>query len=84
MGHNFIGFGLDILLHRMKEHGIEQWSKMGRLRRVSWPKLQAGAGGTGESTYEERAITSGRLICDTYITAKVSFLFFSFLFFFNI
>jgi DNA polymerase alpha subunit A len=36
----------------------------------SWPKLQAGAGGSGESTFQERMIMSGRLICDTYLAAK--------------
>ena len=33
VGHNFVGFGLDILLHRMKFNKIEAWSKIGRLNR---------------------------------------------------
>lgn len=32
--------------------------------------MQAGAGGTGESTYQERMIMSGRLVCDTYLASK--------------
>lgn len=32
--------------------------------------LQSGAGGQGESTFAERNIMSGRLVCDTYICAK--------------
>lgn len=36
----------------------------------SWPKLQAGAGGAGESTFQERLIMSGRLVCDTYLASK--------------
>jgi hypothetical protein len=37
----------------------------------SFPKLQSGVGGMGESTYAERMVTSGRLIVDTYLAAKV-------------
>jgi DNA polymerase alpha subunit A len=34
VGHNFIGFSLDVLLHRLKANKVElQWSKLGRLRR---------------------------------------------------
>lgn len=36
----------------------------------SWPKLQGGAGGTGDSSYAERQIMSGRLVCDTYRVSK--------------
>ena len=75
VGHNFIGFGLDVLLHRLKLYKMDQvWSKIGRLRRNKWPKLQAGAGGMGESSYQEKAVTSGRLICDTYLAARVNIL----------
>ena len=71
VGHNFIGFGLDVLLRRLKEHKIEVvWSKIGRLKRKKWPRLQAGAGGAGESSYEEKQIASGRLLCDTYLASK--------------
>ena len=35
-----------------------------------FPQLQAGAGGMGESTFGERAIMSGRLVCDTYICSR--------------
>ncbi|KAI9025578.1 hypothetical protein DFJ74DRAFT_618536 [Hyaloraphidium curvatum] len=70
VGHNFIGFDLDVLLHRMKAHKVENWSRIGRLRRSQWPKLQAGAGGGSESTFAEKQIASGRLMCDTWLTAK--------------
>lgn len=34
VGHNFIGFGLDVLLHRLKFYKMDAvWSKLGRLRR---------------------------------------------------
>ncbi|KAI8826187.1 DNA polymerase family B-domain-containing protein [Fimicolochytrium jonesii] len=66
VGHNFIDFDLDVLLHRMQACNVEHWSKIGRLRRTKWPKLQTGAGGTADSTFGERQIASGRLLCDTY------------------
>ncbi|RUS21275.1 DNA polymerase family B-domain-containing protein [Endogone sp. FLAS-F59071] len=70
VGHNFVGFDLDVLLHRMKALRIEHWSRIGRLKRSQWPKLQAGAGGMGDTTYSERMVMSGRLMCDTYLAAK--------------
>lgn len=70
VGHNFLGFDLDVLLHRMKDLNIDHWSRLGRLRRNVFPKLQAGVGGMGETTYAERMVVSGRLICDTYLNAK--------------
>ncbi|KAJ3196293.1 hypothetical protein HK101_009401 [Irineochytrium annulatum] len=54
VGHNFTGVYLDVLLHRMKSNKVDHWSKLGRLRRNKWPKLQNGAGGSSESTIEER------------------------------
>ncbi|OUM67505.1 hypothetical protein PIROE2DRAFT_32893, partial [Piromyces sp. E2] len=70
VGHNFIGFHLDVLLHRMKALGTSNWSRIGRLRRSIWPNLQSGAGGMGESSMAERTVTCGRLLCDTYYGAK--------------
>jgi DNA polymerase alpha subunit A len=66
VGHNFLGFSLDVLLHRMQAQKVINWSKLGRLRRTMMPKLQGG----GRSSYGERAVMSGRLVCDTYLVAK--------------
>jgi DNA polymerase elongation subunit (family B) len=38
-GHHFFGFDLDVLLHRMKDHKIADWSKLGRLKRKEMPRL---------------------------------------------
>ena len=70
VGHNFLGFDLDVLLHRMKACKADGWSKIGRLRRTIWPKLQSGAGGMGDSTFSERQILAGRVVCDTYLMSK--------------
>lgn len=32
VGHNFLGFDLDVLLHRMDALKIPHWSKLGRLK----------------------------------------------------
>ena len=37
--HNFIGFDLDVLLHRMKDLKVRHWSKLGRLRRSQYGPL---------------------------------------------
>eukprot|EP01114_Cavostelium_apophysatum_P017174 TRINITY_DN5038_c0_g1_i2.p1 TRINITY_DN5038_c0_g1~~TRINITY_DN5038_c0_g1_i2.p1 ORF type:complete len:1439 (+),score=499.62 TRINITY_DN5038_c0_g1_i2:132-4448(+) len=70
VGHNFIGFDLDVLLHRFKECKVQYWSRLGRYKRSVMPKLQGGAGGMSDSTWEEKAVTGGRLIVDTYLSAK--------------
>ncbi|KAJ3189315.1 DNA-directed DNA polymerase alpha catalytic subunit pol1 [Gaertneriomyces sp. JEL0708] len=70
VGHNFIDFDLDVLLHRMKILRVDHWSRIGRLRRTRWPKLQTGPGGMNDSTFAERQIASGRLLCDTYRAAQ--------------
>ena len=33
IGHNFTGFDLDVLLHQMREHKVDHWSRLGRLKR---------------------------------------------------
>ncbi|KAI9235463.1 MAG: DNA polymerase family B-domain-containing protein [Podila humilis] len=70
VGHNFVGFDLDVLLHRMKNTKADHWSRIGRLRRTIWPKLQSGAGGMGDTTAAEKQVMAGRLMCDTYLGAK--------------
>ncbi|GBB91734.1 hypothetical protein RclHR1_01910018 [Rhizophagus clarus] len=69
IGHNFIGFDLDVLLHRLKDLKIKDWSCLGRLRRNVWPKSQSGSS-ANESSFVEKSIVNGRLVCDTYLNAK--------------
>lgn len=44
VGHNLLGFDLDVLLHRIKALNVPHWSRIGRLRRSQMPKLQVGEG----------------------------------------
>lgn len=70
VGHNFLGFDLGVLLHRMKACKTDFWSKMGRLNWTQWPKSKAGAAFSTEASYAERQVLCGRIVCDTYLAAK--------------
>ncbi|KAJ2226748.1 DNA-directed DNA polymerase alpha catalytic subunit pol1 [Coemansia sp. RSA 485] len=60
--HNFYGFDLDVLLHRMQALRTDGWSALGRLRRRTMPRL--------DSNYGARQVVAGRVVCDTYLAAK--------------
>lgn len=69
VGHNALGFDLEILLTRCVDHKLpgKIWSKIGRWRRYDFPSKNHFA------TRKEMAISesmSGRLLCDTYLSAK--------------
>jgi DNA polymerase alpha subunit A len=70
VGHNFMGFDLDVLLHRLQAHSVGNWSRIGKMKLRQMPRLQAGAGGMGEATWEERAVLNGRLVADTYLLSR--------------
>ncbi|XP_069320522.1 DNA polymerase alpha catalytic subunit isoform X1 [Eulemur rufifrons] len=64
VGHNIYGFELEVLLQRINMCKVPYWSKIGRLKRSSMPKLG------GRSGFGERNATCGRMICDVEIAAK--------------
>ncbi|KAJ1655135.1 DNA-directed DNA polymerase alpha catalytic subunit pol1 [Dispira simplex] len=68
VSHNFFGHDLSLLLARMKHCKTGQWSALGRLRRTLWPKPAPRF--DSSSANDERAVMSGRVVCDTYLTAK--------------
>lgn len=35
-----------------------------------FPRMNQGVGGTGDTTWQEKAVMAGRLVCDTYHSAK--------------
>jgi DNA polymerase alpha subunit A len=61
MGHKLDDVDYGILLSRMRERKTPGWHRIGRLRRSDWPKNMGKGGG---SFYAERALVSGRLMCD--------------------
>ncbi|XP_053344293.1 DNA polymerase alpha catalytic subunit isoform X2 [Clarias gariepinus] len=64
VGHDILGFDLEVLLQRINVCKVPFWSKIGRLRRANMPKL-GGRGG-----FAERSAACGRLVCDVEISAK--------------
>lgn len=67
VGHNMLGFDMDVLLNRMRTLHVSHWSKIGRLRRREMPRAVAGAGGKDSFV---GVLTCGRLLCDTYLAAR--------------
>jgi DNA polymerase alpha subunit A len=65
VGHNAWGYDMEVLLTRCIENKVQGWTKIGRRRNVNVPK--------GNFSGKEWAIADalkGRLLCDTYISAK--------------
>ncbi|KAH7429421.1 hypothetical protein KP509_09G047200 [Ceratopteris richardii] len=73
VGHNISGFDLDVLLHRLQDCKVQSntWSKIGRLKRSSMPRL-TGGGTTFGAGASQGALTciAGRLLCDTYVASR--------------
>lgn len=67
VGHNFFGFDYGVLLHRLREHKLDRWSRIGRLVFSNWPRLSSAF---HDLSYAERQLISGRLVCDTYLLSK--------------
>lgn len=63
MGHQLEGVDYSILLNRLHERKIPQWSRLGRMRRSVWPGGITKAGG---NVFSERQVISGRLLCDLF------------------
>jgi DNA polymerase alpha subunit A len=61
LGHQFEGVDYSVLLNRLHEKKIHQWSRLGRFRRREWP---ASIGKVGGNVFAERQIIAGRLLCD--------------------
>ena len=57
--HNLFGFEFDVLLSRAVANKVNEWSRVGRMRRSKLPK-----------NINEKDISSGRILCDTYKAAK--------------
>lgn len=56
IGHDFLGVTLDVLLTRMKELKVDNWSRISRFRRKKMPNI--GRQGTNLK------FLYGRLLCD--------------------
>ncbi|KCV68963.1 hypothetical protein H696_04382 [Fonticula alba] len=78
LGHGLLGSGfgagpggsggtLETLLHRLQATRARDWSRLGRLRRRDWPHT---FGKGALSSFYERMLTGGRLLCDTQLAAR--------------
>lgn len=67
VGHNIWGFDAEVLLNRCKELKVTTWSKLGRRRRMQLPPKNSFS---GRKDYAIAEAMSGRLLCDTYLSAK--------------
>lgn len=61
IGHQLESVDYSILLHRMKERKTPHWSRVGRMKRTTWPQY---GGRMAGSFFAERHLASGRLMCD--------------------
>eukprot|EP00727_Mastigamoeba_balamuthi_P012903 m51a1_g8235 dna polymerase alpha catalytic subunit, putative (1391) ;mRNA; f:75258-80287 len=66
LGHNILGYDLDVWLHRMRALGETRWSKLGRVRQSRMPRMSSDAALVAAL----QTAAQGRLVCDTYIMAK--------------
>jgi len=66
VGHNVWGFDAEVLLNRCKELKVNTWSKLGRRRKTQLYKTLSG----GRKDYAIAEAVSGRLLCDTYLSAQ--------------
>lgn len=72
LGHQLEGVDYSILLNRLYEKKIHQWSRLGRFRRRDWP---SSIGKVGGNVFAERQIMAGRLLCDLANDAGKSVMF---------
>lgn len=61
LGHQLEGVDYSVLLNRLHEKKVHQWSRLGRLRRAQWP---SSIGKVGGNVFAERQVMAGRLLCD--------------------
>jgi DNA polymerase alpha subunit A len=66
VGHNAMGYDIELLLTRCVENKVSMWSKIGRRRRITTPKFSS----QSNKEWLIADAMTGRLLCDTYITSK--------------
>ena len=79
VGHNITNVDLSLLLHRMQHNKallllhlscrqavvkVEEWSRIGRLKRLKYPQISSGKAGI-------LSAVNGRLLCDTFISGNM-------------
>ena len=72
VAHNLTGGLFELLLSRIQYLKISHWSRIGRIKKQNIPtkKFDSGSGNYGGSQWIPRQVTCGRLLVDTFLTAK--------------
>lgn len=68
LGHDIMGFGLDVLIARMNARRCREWSRLGRL--VQRRDLSQVVKNNSSSSWFKSEAVAGRLVVDTYMQAK--------------
>jgi DNA polymerase alpha subunit A len=68
VAHELCGELLELLAARLNFLRIQGWSKLGRLSRSRWPSSRKDENFSGN--WQQRAWSSGRLMCDTFLSCK--------------
>ncbi|XP_023226396.1 DNA polymerase alpha catalytic subunit-like [Centruroides sculpturatus] len=67
VGHDILGFDIDVLMHRITVNKIPHWSRFGRLKRTGMPNQWFKQ---NKSIIGEKNALCGRLFCDVKLSAK--------------
>ena len=70
LGHNLCGSMFELLVARMSNLNIPHWSRIGRLKKNSIPHKRGNEAGYSGSQWIPRTVSCGRLLVDTYLSAK--------------
>lgn len=72
ISHNLCGGMLELLLARIQYLKINHWSRIGRFKKSNIPNKKFDTSGSnyGGSQWIPRQVTCGRLLVDTFLTAK--------------
>lgn len=66
IGHDLLEFGLEFILQRVKLTGVNNWSRLGRIRRKEMPKMGLAPGQSRAGFH----VATGRLVADIKLSAK--------------
>lgn len=68
IAHNLCGGLFEVLLARVRQNQVQHWSRIGRFKRQQMPRV--GNTGFAGSQWVPRQVSCGRLLVDTFLTAK--------------
>jgi len=70
LSHNLYGSVLEVILARIQILNIPHWSRIGRLRKDKFPLRKTDNAGYTGGTWLPRLVSTGRLLVDTFVSAK--------------